>query len=343
MRVALIGAGAIAQRHVTVLERRDGVSVAAVCDTDGARASQLAARTGATAHTDWAAMLDGEALDAVFVCTPPGVHAPPAIAAFQRGLAVYLEKPLARDADDGAAIVDAWRSSGAVCARWLPVAEPGRRGGAARAARRGSARHAGQPQLRAHRERARRSAHGESWFTDQRRSGGILYELGSHDVDLQIAIAGPVEWVQGTASTGTLALAGVDGARLDDAVSVVMRFASGGIGSLHVAWTEVQDPAVYSLDVQAPDAALLLQLDPAFHLTGRAGGGSRQHRRGRSARVVGRPVPRGGARGRSVAGAVHPCGRAGHAAHAAGLRARDPDRRARSGRIVKSGLRSRSP
>jgi len=29
---------------------------------------------------------------------------------------------------------------------------------------------------------------------------------------------------------------------------------------------------VYSLDVQAPDAALLLQLDPAFHLTGVAGG-----------------------------------------------------------------------
>ena len=123
-----------------------------------------------------------------------------------------------------------------------------------------------------HTESGRGDLHTESWFTDQRRSGGILYELGSHDVDLQIAIAGPVEWVQGTASTGTLALAGVDGARLDDAVSVVMRFASGGIGSLHVAWTEVQDPAVYSLDVQAPDAALLLQLDPAFHLTGRAGG-----------------------------------------------------------------------
>ena len=271
MRVALIGAGAIAQRHVTVLERRDGVSVAAVCDTDAARASQLAARTGATAHTDWAAMLDGEALDAVFVCTPPGMHAPPAIAAFQRGLAVYLEKPLARDADDGAAIVDAWRSSGAVCGvgyQWRSlgvVAE-------LRALLGDAAPGMLVSRSFGHTESGRGDLHTESWFTDPRRSGGILYELGSHDVDLQIAIAGPVEWVQGTASTGTLALAGVDGARLDDAVSVVMRFASGGIGSLHVAWTEVQDPAVYSLDVQAPDAALLLQLDPAFHLTGRAGG-----------------------------------------------------------------------
>ena len=53
---------------------------------------------------------------------------------------------------------------------------------------------------------------------------------------------------------------------------MILRFAGGGIGALHVAWTEVQDPAVYSLDVQAPDAALLLSLDPEFRLRGRPGG-----------------------------------------------------------------------
>jgi predicted dehydrogenase len=270
VRVALIGAGAIAARHVQVLERRD-VTVAAVCDTDAARAAQLAERVNSTAHTNWAAMLEAEQLDAVFVCTPPGVHGPPAVAAFERGLAVYLEKPLARDVEDGAAIVEAWRDSGAVCGvgyQWRSldlVAE-------LRSLLGGEDPGMLVSRSFGHTESARGDLRNESWFTDQRRSGGILFELGSHDVDLQIALAGPVEWVQGTAATGTLALAGVDGARLDDAVSVIMRFGGGGIGTLQVAWTEVQDPAVYSLDVQAPGAALLLALDPTFRLTGRAGG-----------------------------------------------------------------------
>jgi predicted dehydrogenase len=270
VRIGLVGAGAIAHRHLDVLERR-GVLVVAVADPDAGRASAAAERVGATTYADWGAMLDAGSLDAIFVCAPPEVHAPPAIAAFERGLAVYLEKPLARGDEDGAAIARAWRESGVVCAvgyqwRSLDVVAELRRLLGDTAPGMLVSRSFG------HTESARGDLHNESWFTDQRRSGGILYELGSHDVDLQIAIAGPVEWVQGTASTGTLALAGVDGARLDDAVSVVMRFASGGIGTLQVAWTEVQDPAVYSLDVQAPDAALALELDPVFRLTGTAGG-----------------------------------------------------------------------
>ena len=59
------------------------------------RAAGVAARVGATSHADWAAMLESQPLDGVFVCTPPGAHAGPAIAALRGGLAVYLEKPLA--------------------------------------------------------------------------------------------------------------------------------------------------------------------------------------------------------------------------------------------------------
>ena len=38
MRIGLIGAGAIARRHVGVLSALDGVELAAVCDSDPARA-----------------------------------------------------------------------------------------------------------------------------------------------------------------------------------------------------------------------------------------------------------------------------------------------------------------
>src|SRR5438067_12250927 len=115
MRIGLIGAGAIAQRHVDVLTTHPDADVVAVCDPDPERAARLAEHAGARAHTEWEGMLGGERLEAVFVCTPPTVHAAPAVAALAQGLPVYVEKPLARTLADGGAIVDAWRSSGTVC------------------------------------------------------------------------------------------------------------------------------------------------------------------------------------------------------------------------------------
>jgi predicted dehydrogenase len=271
VRIGFIGAGAIAQHHVAILVEEPGVTVAAVCDVDEQRTGLFVDWTGARAFTDWEEMLATEALDALFVCTPPVHHAAPASAAFERGLCVYLEKPLARSLPDGERIVEAWRQSGAVCAvgyqwRSLDVLDE------LRSLLRGA-----QPGMLVSRsygptEGARRDLEqGAAWFADPARSGGILFELASHDIDLQIALAGPVESVQATAGSGLLALAGRPSADLDDAVSLLLQFTRGGIGAVHVAWTEAQAP-VYTLDVHAADVALELPLDPLFDLRGRAHG-----------------------------------------------------------------------
>jgi myo-inositol 2-dehydrogenase / D-chiro-inositol 1-dehydrogenase len=275
VRIGLIGAGAIARRHLEILASRD-VEIAAVADTDTDRAGAATAGTGASIHHDWAAMLEGERLDAVLVCTPPGAHAGPTRAALERGIAVYVEKPLAREAADGADIAAAHAAAaGVVCAvgyqwRSLDVLD------ALRAAL-GDA-HPGLLVSRSYGDTE--GGRGDlgtlggegSWFTDRARSGGILFELGSHDIDLQCAIGGRVTAVQGMAASGLLALAGREPSGLDDTVSVMLRFAAGGIGVVSVGWNPAQDPAVYTLDVQARDVALALELDPTFHLRGRAHG-----------------------------------------------------------------------
>jgi myo-inositol 2-dehydrogenase / D-chiro-inositol 1-dehydrogenase len=276
VRIGFVGAGAVVEHHLAVLAGQPGVEIAAVCDVDEARAQAVAARTGARPYTDWAEMLDREHLDALFVCVPPTLHAPVAVAALESHLATYLEKPLARTLADGEAIAAAWRASGTVCAvgyQWrsldvlgdlraaLGEAAPGmlisRSMGPTEGARRDLG-HAGDGQP-------------GSWFTDPRTSGGILFELGSHDVDLQLALAGPATSVQAAAGSGLLALAGRS-SDLDDAVAILMRFAGGGIGAVHIAWSDAGRPPVYSLDVLAPEVALHLELDPALELTGRARG-----------------------------------------------------------------------
>src|SRR2546430_2390373 len=116
LRIGFVGAGAVVGHHLAVLAGQPEVEIAAVCDVDEQRAQAVAAGAGARPYLDWAEMLAREQLDALFVCVPPTLHAPPAVAALERGLATYLEKPLARTLADGEAIVAAWRASGTVCA-----------------------------------------------------------------------------------------------------------------------------------------------------------------------------------------------------------------------------------
>ena len=248
MRVAFVGAGAIARRHCDILRKRPDVAIAAVCDVDRRRAGTFARDIGARVHESWEVMLETEHIDAVFVCTPPALHVDPAVASLERGLAVYLEKPLARSLADGRRIVAAWEASAAVCAvgyQWRSLDLVRELRELLRGAAPGMlvSRSFGPTESGRGDRRAAAGAGGASWFVDPGRSGGILFELGSHDIDLQLALAGPVESVQASASTGHLALAGTE-TELHDAVALTLRFAGGGLGSVLVAWTEAQEPAV---------------------------------------------------------------------------------------------------
>jgi predicted dehydrogenase len=262
VRIGLIGAGAIARRHVNMLATQPDCDVVAVCDLDLDRAEELVA-PGGRVYTSWEELLDQEQLDAVFVCTPPAAHAEPAIAALQQGLAVYVEKPLARAAADGEAIVAAWRESGGVCAvgyQWRSLALIGRI--------RDELAGAAPGMLISRSVGPTEPGRAASWFGDPAASGGILFELGSHDIDLQQALAGPAASVQALSGRGL----GAGGGALDDAVAVLVRYAGGGLGVISVAWTEQQQPPIYELDVLAPEVALHLALDPGFRLAGRAHG-----------------------------------------------------------------------
>ena len=278
MNVGFVGVGAVARHHLAVISGQDDVSVTAVCDLDERRAQAVAEAIGARQHPDWQSMLSAEQLDALFVCTPPQAHAEPTVAALTNGVPVYVEKPLARELDDGFAIVSAWEESRAICAvgyqwRSLDLLADVRRalGGT-------------EPGLLVSRsigptEPARAdltstgSASPEPWFDVPRKRGGLLFELGSHDIDLQLALAGPVESVQAVASSGLLALEAAK-TELKDSVAAILRFVGGGLGTIQVAWTSAQEPPLYALDILTASASLHLQLDPVFRLEGQTQAGS---------------------------------------------------------------------
>jgi predicted dehydrogenase len=89
---------------------RAGARIAAVADPDPARAARLAARHGAHV-TDLGTLLAAGDVQAAHVCTPLDTHAGIVADLVGAGVAVLVEKPLARDAGETERLVRQARSA----------------------------------------------------------------------------------------------------------------------------------------------------------------------------------------------------------------------------------------
>jgi predicted dehydrogenase len=259
----MIGAGWIARRHVPAIDAADSAELVAVCDVDSSRAEAIAAPRDARAYREWHDMLDRERLDVLWVLTPPLLHREPTVAALERGIHVYLEKPIARTLGDGEAIVAAAATSEAICAvgyHWHATELLDR----VRDATAGQS--IGMLVSRNYGPAAARP-----WFVDRATGGGQVLERGSHHIDFQRAIAGEIVAV--AAVGGSVALRGNrPGGDIEDIVTLTLHFEGGALGSVNIAWTRDGHPGLYSLDVLADDASIWLELGPSFRLHGLACG-----------------------------------------------------------------------
>jgi predicted dehydrogenase len=120
LRLGVIGAGGYGMADARAALKADSVEIAAVCDVDSDHLKQSADELEKLqgkrpqALKMYEELLDLKGLDAVIIATPPHWHALQFIAALQRGLDVYCEKPLAYDIREGQAMVEAAARHGRV-------------------------------------------------------------------------------------------------------------------------------------------------------------------------------------------------------------------------------------
>src|SRR2546425_2647179 len=98
-RVGVIGTSWWADlEHLPGLRARRDVDLMSLCGRNPDRLAALAAKFGVQkTFTDWRAMISGGGLDALVIATPNSLHHPQAMAAFEAGLHVICEKPLAME------------------------------------------------------------------------------------------------------------------------------------------------------------------------------------------------------------------------------------------------------
>jgi predicted dehydrogenase len=114
LRAAVVGVGYLGRHHARILSSIEGATLAAVVDTNGPRAAEIAAGVGARAFTNARDILDQA--DLVSIATPTDTHAEIASLFLDHGIPVLVEKPLARSVDEADAIIRAAARTGTVLA-----------------------------------------------------------------------------------------------------------------------------------------------------------------------------------------------------------------------------------
>jgi len=223
----LLGAGAGAAAHAEALTTLPGARLVAVVDPDLARARRLAGSHGADAADAPEAALTRDDVHAACVVAPNHAHAALAGLAAAHGVAVLVEKPVGRDADEARQIVARCDAAGVPMGvvlqnRFAPEA----------LALRATIRTGGLGQLvgavvlvRDHRD-AGYFAAGPWRGQRERAGGGALRIQAIHMVDLLEWLVGPVGSVTAAMATRRHAV------EVEDVLSASLELADGGPVSL---------------------------------------------------------------------------------------------------------------
>jgi predicted dehydrogenase len=187
-RLGFLGVGWIGRNRMEALAHDGLAQVAAVADPQAEALEAAAAVAPEAARAESLEELLAQELDGLVIATPSALHAEQAVAALERGLAVFCQKPLARDAEETRQVLAAARAAD----RLLAVDLSYRHVEALRAAQAQVASGAiGEPHTL---DLVFHNAYGpdKPWFTDPELSGGgCLIDLGTHLVDLALWLTAP--------------------------------------------------------------------------------------------------------------------------------------------------------
>lgn len=222
LRLAVAGLGAIGRAHVQRVLANSDCILAAVAEP-AAGAAATAREAGAVLFEELEAMLDASKPDGVILATPTQLHVAGALACIERGIPVLVEKPLADSADDARRLADAEAASR------VPVLVGHHR-------RYSAALEAARAVIDSGRLGRITSFQGsatfckpDSYFSEapwrtERGGGPILINL-VHEIDNMRALMGEIVQVRALASNAAR------GFEVEDTAAMVLRFASGALGT----------------------------------------------------------------------------------------------------------------
>jgi Predicted dehydrogenases and related proteins len=203
--IGIIGFGGIAQAAHAPGYRSipDQCEIVAVADIEPKRLEEAKSDKWKIAHVfeDYKKLLEMPEIDAISVCTPNYVHMQPTIDAFAAGKHVLCEKPMAMNATEGRAMVEAAKAAGKnlqIGYNWRFASGSQSLKRAVDAGKLGDVYYARAQALR------RRGVPGWGVFTQKdKQGGGPLIDIGVHITDLTLWLMGHKKPVSASAMVAT--------------------------------------------------------------------------------------------------------------------------------------------
>ena len=237
VNVGVIGVGGRGQHMMRMLLRVPGVRITGLCDIYEPRITEGRKVTGeqTATYSEHRKLLEASDIDAVLVSTPLGLHADHVIAALDSGRPVYGEKSMGRTVEDCNRIRDAARRTGKMLSGWPAICLCALvSGGAATASREGRIGKVTHIYACWHRNNSWRRPVPRGQETQMERllnwrlyrewSGGLLAELGSHQINFANAAFGAMP-------ESAIASGGIDywkdGREIPDNMQVIFRYPGG--------------------------------------------------------------------------------------------------------------------
>lgn len=251
IRVGVIGTGLAGSLHLAALLAQPALfRPVAVCARRPERAAAVALEARLPAHTaDYRALCRDPDVEAVIVAAPPHLHHQMAIAALEEGKHVLCEKPMARNLAEARDMVRiAERVGTAAMVNFQHRFLPERR----RIKQLLDEGWLGEPQAATivvhHASLNDPLGRPWNWLMEQDKAGGMLGASGVHYLDALRWWFGEVKAVAGAVATrvGQRRLAdggGMGKVDADDNFAVLLRFAGGALGTIHLTATAGVDNA----------------------------------------------------------------------------------------------------
>lgn len=223
LRIGYIGSGGIASAHAEGLARIEGAPLVGVTDVHMPSAETLAGKYGATAYGSVEDLIKGAGVNALFIFTPPFARGEAERAALAAKLPFFIEKPLALDKGLMAEI-------SAEVARQNLTTSTGYMTRYRKSVARAKEIVLEDPAILGYGGWWGGSPGKHPWWTDMSKSGGQFHEQATHTVDLARYLFGEAVEVYAAAARGFNK--NIPDYTMDDAVTVVIKFAKGGIANL---------------------------------------------------------------------------------------------------------------
>ena len=275
LNVGLVGSGFIGRAHAFAWRAAPAIfglpvtpALHMLADVDQPTARRAAAALGFAQGTgDWRELVESPDIDLVDITTPNAWHKPMALAAIAAGKPVYCEKPLAPNAADAKAMMEAAEAAGVPTFVGFNYLK--------------------NPMVELAREIAQsgeigevwsfRGIHAEDYMTDPEApwtwrldpggGAGAIADLGSHIISLARYVVGEIEELSADLDTVVPTRPIAPGSpdrrpvEVDDQARLLVRFVGGAKGIIEASWVATGRKMHLAFEVYGSKGSILVDME----------------------------------------------------------------------------------